>query len=381
MRWYFAGLVLSFFGTSAMMLVAGVWVKSLTGSDTLATLALLCVYAPGVLSPWVGRFADSYRKRPLLICTDLVMAAVLAVLLVTDELWVIFAVLLVYGTKAVLVSAAEPALLVALLPPDRLARVNGLRMSLQEGVKLVAPLAGAALFAAYGSWPVVTIDAVALVLAAAATSMVRVDEPAPSPRATPSLPHVRALAWPIAGAATALFASSLHTAASFALVDDGLHRSPEFLGVLLAVQGAGSVLAGFAGRRASVTAGLVLVAVAAVLRTTAWLPAVLVAGFVQGVGLAWAVVAVVTLVQQRTPRAVLGQVSATAVSIVFGAVPIGLAAGAALVARLSFEAIYVVIAVLTGVVALVTNVRGRGPRTSAQHPGVLQVGEDDPVDR
>jgi hypothetical protein len=53
-RWYFAGLVLSFFGTSAMLLVSGIWVKSLTGSDALATLALLCVYAPGALSPWVG---------------------------------------------------------------------------------------------------------------------------------------------------------------------------------------------------------------------------------------------------------------------------------------------------------------------------------------
>ncbi|HUQ56196.1 MFS transporter [Lentzea sp.] len=380
-RWYFAGLVLSFFGTSAMMLVAGVWVKSLTGSDSLATLALLCMYAPGFLSPWVGRFADSYRKRPLLICTNLAMVPVLALLLVTDELWVIFAVLLVYGTKAVLVSAAEPALLVALLPPDRLARVNGLRMSLQEGMKLVAPLAGAALFAAYGSWPVVAIDALSFLLAAAATSMVRVDEPAPAPRETSGRPHLTALAWPIAGAATALFAGSLHTAASFALVEKGLHHGPEFLGVLLAVQGAGSVLAGLAGKHANITTGLVLVAVAAVMRTTAWLPAVLVAGFVQGVGLAWAVVAVVTLIQQRTPRAVLGQVSATAISVVFGAVPIGLAAGAALVSTLSFEAIYVVIALLTGAMALATNVRGRGPRTSGQHPRVLQVGEDDPVDR
>lgn len=149
-----------------MMLVAGIWVKSLTGSDALATLALLCVYAPGVLSPWIGRFADSYRRRPLLIWTDLAVVPALAVLFFTDELWVIFVVLLLYGTKAVLVSAAEPALLVAMLPPDRLARVNGLRMSLQEGMKLIAPLAGAALFAAHGAWPVVAIDALSFLLAA-----------------------------------------------------------------------------------------------------------------------------------------------------------------------------------------------------------------------
>src|SRR5689334_3126421 len=89
-RWYFAGLTLSFFGTSAMYLVAGVWVKSLTGSNALATLALLCVYAPGVLSPWIGRFADTFRKKPLLIWTDLAIVPALAVLFFTDEIWVIF---------------------------------------------------------------------------------------------------------------------------------------------------------------------------------------------------------------------------------------------------------------------------------------------------
>ena len=352
-RWYFAGLVLSFFGTSAMLLVAGIWVKSLTGSDALATLALLCVYAPGVLSPWIGRLADSYRRKPLLIWTDLAIVPALALLLVTDEPWVIFVVLLLYGTKAVLVSAAEPALLVALLPPDRLAKVNGLRMSLQEGMKLVAPLAGAALFASHGAWPVVAIDALSFLLAAAATAMVKVDEPPPSPRESASLPQLKALRWPIAGTATALFASSLNTAASFPLVEHGLHRGPEFLGVLAAVQGAGSVLAGLTGRYANVRVGLLLIAVAALARATAWLPAVLASGFVNGVGLAWTVVAVATLVQRRTPPAVLGRVSATAMSIVFGAVPIGLAVGAGLVAHLGFQAIYVAIAVLTAFAAAV----------------------------
>lgn len=358
-RWYFTGLVLSFFGTSAMMLVAGIWVKSLTGSDSLATVAILCVFAPGVLAPWVGRLADSYRRRPLLIWTNLAMVPVLAVLFFTDELWVIFAVLLVYGTKAVIVSAAEPALLVAMLPQDRLARINGLSMSLQEGMKLVAPLAGAALFVAYGAWPVVAIDALSFLLAAAATSMIRLDEPPPTPHESPSWPHLQALIWPMAGAAMALFAGSLHAAASFSLVENGLHYGPEFLGVLTAVQGAGSVVAGLTGRRANVTAGLVLIAVAALARTTGWLPAVLAAGFVHGAGLAWAVIAVATLVQQRTPPAVLGRVSATAMSIVFGAGPLGLAVGAGLVANLSFQVIYLIAAVLTAAMAI----WARGGRT------------------
>ncbi|WP_045317417.1 MFS transporter [Lentzea aerocolonigenes] len=358
-RWYFAGLALSFFGTSAMYLVAGVWVKSLTGSDALATIAILCVYLPGVLSPWIGRIADSYRRKPLLVWTDLAIVPVLAVLFLTDEIWVIYAVLLVYGVKAVLVSAAEPALLVALLPQDQLAKVNGLRMSLQEGMKLVAPLAAAALFAVYGSWPVIAIDALSFLFAAAATSMIKVDEPPPAPRESPSWPHLKALTWPMSGAATALFTGSIGTAASFSLVENGLHHGPEFLDVLTAAQGAGSVLAGLQGKRANVTAGLVLIAAGALARATAWLPAVLAGGFLNGAGLAWAVIAVVTLVQQRTPPEVLGRVSATAISIVFAGGPLGLAAGAALVAHLSFRTIYVIIAVAAVAAAVGT----RGDRT------------------
>lgn len=36
-RWYFAGLAASLVGNSAMSLVAGIWLKSLTGSSSQAT--------------------------------------------------------------------------------------------------------------------------------------------------------------------------------------------------------------------------------------------------------------------------------------------------------------------------------------------------------
>ncbi len=45
-RWYFSGLAASLLGNSAMSLVAGVWVKSLTGSSAQAGLVSACAYAP-----------------------------------------------------------------------------------------------------------------------------------------------------------------------------------------------------------------------------------------------------------------------------------------------------------------------------------------------
>lgn len=55
----------------------------------------------------------------------------------------------------------------------------------------------------------------------------------------------------------------------------------------------------------------------------------------------------------------IGRVSATALSIVFAGGPLGLAAGAALVAHLGFQVIYVIIAGTAATAAVVT----RGGRT------------------
>lgn len=55
---YLSGVVVSGFGSSAMALAAGVWTKSLTGSDSLAALTTFCVWAPILFGPLIGTLAD-----------------------------------------------------------------------------------------------------------------------------------------------------------------------------------------------------------------------------------------------------------------------------------------------------------------------------------
>jgi hypothetical protein len=50
--------LLSGFGSTAMSLVAGIWILDLTGSVSLAGLAGLCVYAPTLAAPWLGALVD-----------------------------------------------------------------------------------------------------------------------------------------------------------------------------------------------------------------------------------------------------------------------------------------------------------------------------------
>ncbi|MDN3248658.1 MFS transporter [Streptomyces sp. ZSW22] len=348
---YLAGVVVSGFGTSALWLAAGVWVKDLSGSDGLAALCMLAMWAPTLVGPALGTIADRVRRKPLLIAANLLPAALLPALLAVDSpdaLWLLFAVLFVYGAAGVVQDAAESALVAAAVDPRLLGDFNGLRMTANEGMKLVAPLAGAGLYAAYGGPSVAALDAATFVLATGLYAALRVRE-APPERPAPNRrrqtaegvrylcghPRLRPLV--LAGGVTMLCAGA--GGATLYAVVDALGRSPAYAGVLYAVQGAGSVVVGVVsgpalrrlGARRFGAAGIALFAVAVAARAVpsdvlAW-----VSGAAIGLGLPTVLIAALTAVQRETPGPLLGRVSATANTLVFAPNVLGLAVGAALV--------------------------------------------------
>ncbi|MFD0574035.1 MFS transporter [Kitasatospora gansuensis] len=181
---YLGGVILSGFGDSAMALAAGIWVKTLTGSDSLAALVGFCMWLPAFVGPAIGTLADRVRRRPLLVGTNLVLAAVLTAPLALrsrEDVWLLFVVLTLVGVGTVLVDAAETALIAAAVPGELRGDFNGLVRTSIESMKLVAPLAGAGLFTAFGGPAVALLDAVTFVLAAAAFRLIRVREPRPAP--------------------------------------------------------------------------------------------------------------------------------------------------------------------------------------------------------
>ncbi len=179
---YLAGVVVSGFGTSALWLASGVWVKDLTGSDGLAALCMLAMWAPALAGPALGTIADRVRRRPLLITLNLLLAGLLLTLLTVDSagrLWLLFAVLFVYGAAGVVHDAAESALVAGAVDGRLLGDFNGLRTTANEGMKLLAPLAGAGLYAAYGGPGVALLDAATFVLATGLYAALRVREERP----------------------------------------------------------------------------------------------------------------------------------------------------------------------------------------------------------
>ncbi|MEV5275212.1 MFS transporter [Streptomyces werraensis] len=351
-------VVVSGFGTSALWLASGVWVKDLTGSDGLAALCLLAMWAPTLAGPVLGTLADRHRRRPLLVALSLFMAALLLTLCAVDapgELWLLYAVLFVYGAAGTVHDAAESALVAGAVDRSLLGDFNGLRMTANEGMKLLAPLAGAGLYTAYGGSGVAVLDAASFLAAALVYVSLRVREERPartreSGRSATAEgvrhlwrdPVLRPLV--LAGGVTMLSAG-VSGALTYAVVED-LGHSPAYAGVLYAVQGAGSVTVGLLsgpglrrlGARRFAAYGIGLLAVAVALRAVPYDPVAWACAAAIGLGLPAALIAVLTGVQQRTPGPLLGRVTATANTLVFTPNVAGLAAGAALVEVLDHRA-------------------------------------------
>ncbi|MEV5381516.1 MFS transporter [Streptomyces sp. NPDC052721] len=345
------GLVVSAFGTSSLWLASGVWVKELTGSDGLAALCLLAMWAPTLAGPALGTLADRFRRKPLLVTVNLGLAALLPALFAVDSpgrLWLLFAVLVVYGAAGAVHDAAESALMTAAVGPDLLGDVGGLRMTLTEGVKLVAPLTGAGLYAAFGGPAVACLDAVTFLFAAGLCGLLRVREERPvrsgdgwrrqtveGVRHLWGHPVLRPL---VRAGGTTMLLTALSGTTVYAVVDR-LGHSPAYTGVLYAAQGAGSVAAGLLagpalrrlGGRRFAAAGIALTGAAVVARAVPWDPVALATSVACGLGLPCVLVAALTAVQRETPGPLLGRATATAGTLLFTPNVLGLALGAGLV--------------------------------------------------
>ncbi|MFF4090582.1 MFS transporter [Streptomyces nigra] len=432
-----AAVLVSGFGTSALWLVAGVWVKDLTGSDGLAALCLLALWAPTAAGPVLGALADTVRRGPLLIGLHLLPAALLPVLTAVDSpgrVWLVFAVLFVYGAVGVVQDAAESALVAGAVPASLLGEFNGLRMTVSEGLKLVAPPTGAVLYGAYGADAVVLLDAASFVLAAGLYACLRAPERSPAlgrvrkvassarragraasgacsrragrapaywlyaggrPVRRECVPgverqaglcghdlgervriaegarhlwrHPRLRPLVLAGGATMLCAG-VNGAALYAVID-ALGHAPAYAGVLYAVQGAGSVVAGLLagpalrrlGAHRLAGYGIAVTAVAAGLRAVPSDAVALLCSAAIGAGLPCVLIAAFTAVQRETPDALLGRTAATAHTLVLAPNAVGLAVGAALVEVVD-------VAVLLAALGVVWAASAALPRQSAASP-------------
>jgi MFS family permease len=370
-RRYLIGQLLSVFGDTAMWLAAGIWVKTLTGSNAAAGLVFFAFSLPSALAPAAGMLVDRVKKRPLLVTTDLALgASVLLLLLVhgRDQVWLIYLVMVLYGLAYGVLGSGESALLREMLPEELLGNANGILQTFRQGIRLIGPFAGAGLFAWVGGGAVAIVDACTFIIAAAATFSLHVSEVPPVRsehhwfvEVTAGVRH----AWNTTVLRQILIACLLIIlpfgfleTIVFAVVGTGLHRPPTFLGILATVQGVGAVAGGLSAsaimRRTTEGAlfafACLLFAASLLLMTLQWLPAVLVGAMVIGACLPWVLVALYTLVQRRTPMVLQGRVYSAFDTIIGVPQTVSIAIGAGLIAFIDYR-LLLAFSALMGVIA------------------------------
>jgi Na+/melibiose symporter-like transporter len=372
-RWYFTGLAASLVGNSAMSLVAGVWVKSLTGSSAQAGLVAACVYAATMAAPVAGLVADRLPRRGLLLCLNVVAAITIAALLFVRsraDVWIVFVVMAAYGAEATLMDPAEDALFAQMFQSEFRQRINGWRLTIQETGRLASPLLGAGLFVLLGGGAVAGLDAATFVFAALMITRLRLKDVPPArsaqiERLGPALLAGISRIWrtqslrAVAVAAAAVMAlSGVGVAAQYSLVH-GLGQRPAFLGVLTALLGAGSIIAALSasriiqrfGERWLAVVGLANFAAGNLLRADHWLPAAVCGSLVLGFALPYVFLATLNLAQRVTPNELQGRVSAALILALFGPQAPMQALGSLLISHASYITIYIASAALSLAIA------------------------------
>lgn len=383
-RVYLVGQVFSLLGDSALWLAMGVWIKELTNSDGAAGLVFFFFTAPTLLMPAAGLLVDRVRRRPLLVATNAFTGcAVLLLLLVRDvhQVWLIYLVMVLHGLAYALLGTAQSALLEQIVPTELLADANGFLRTAQEMLRLVGPLVGSGLFLVTGGHVVAILDALTFVIPVGCLLAVRHVEPPPQAWQRHWWPELLAgvrfvvecvpLRRTVLATGCALLVLGFNETTLFAIAGQGLHRPPAFVGVLIAVQGAGGVLGGPPaaplvrrwGEGRLVGTGLLAAAAGAVLEMSPLLPAVVAGLLLVGTSLPWIVVGLFTLAQRSAPTSLQGRVFAAAFTLVSVPQSISIAVGAVLVDVAGYRLLLAAMAVVVALAAvyLLSRSSYRGP--------------------
>jgi predicted MFS family arabinose efflux permease len=272
---------------------------------------------------------------------------------------------MLYGVSFIVLPAALNGLLKELLPEEMLVDANSSLQTTKESFRLFGPLIGALLFTWLGGWAIALLDAASFFVAAAVIAAITIRETVPEVeeahfwhRLTAGMRHLgsdRVLKHVLVGFGITLLVLGFTESSIYALLD-AYDKPATFVSVIVSVQGVGAIAGGLSsgwvvkriGEVATCVVGLVvLVAGIAIMGATHSLLVVLLSAAVFGMSLPMLMVAFMTLVQRRSPQAIMGRVS-TAIEVVM-ATPqaISLAIGSALVVVLTYRQIYAIMCVVT----------------------------------
>ena len=363
----FAGDVASMFGDSIMLLALAIWVKTLTGSSGAAGAVMLTITAPALVGPLFGWLIDRFRRRRFLIVINVLTGLALLPLLAVHtraDVWIVYVVGTVYGISFTLTGGAFAGLLQELLPEELLGEANALFATAQQGLRLIGPLIGAGLFVTVGGSTIAVIDAASFGVAAIALAGVRLVEKHPQREDLHWWAEMTAgtrFTWcnrtlrriTVTLSVLMLMLGAIETLI-FAYVGVGLHRTPAFISVLVTVQSigglAGAVFCGKIIKRlgevTTIVLGLVAVAACVALMIYPSVALGFIGMVMAGVGASFVTVGYMTVLQRRTPNALIGRVSSAGGVLIGGAQALSITMGVILVSIVDYRILFAAMSIV-----------------------------------
>jgi hypothetical protein len=249
------------------------------------------------------------------------------------------------------------------IPRELLGDGNAIFQSVREGLRLIAPLVGAGIYAAAGGGVVAIVDSLSFAGVLVALLMMKTPEPrfekvehsfiAEAMAGAHHIFRTIPLRQIIFSTGAGLFVVGFSETIIFAVIDEGLHRPPSFLGVLSTLQGVGAIAGGLTAVRGLRALGDVRVAgigmagfaIGDLTFVTSSMPLIAVGIAVAGFGVSWLIVGLMTAIQVRTPLRLQGRVSSAADVFINTPQTISIAVGAVLITLVDYRLLVVVEAV------------------------------------
>ncbi|WNG18806.1 MFS transporter [Cystobacter fuscus] len=255
------GQFLSIFGSALSRFALGVWVYERNHSvSEFALITFFGALPELLLLPFTGALADRMERRRILLFSDTADALrtlLIAVLFFSSSLqpWHVYASAMFSACFAAFQSPAFSAVVPQLVPREQLGRASGMMEVAQSVALVLGPGAAGLLMGSVGMGGVLLIDGVSFVLGVGSLLLVRIPalarEPEPGPRK--SLGAEALVGWNFIRERTGLL-----VLLGFALMTNFLigffsvlmtpialsFASPEGLGLVVSVSGAGMLLGG-----------------------------------------------------------------------------------------------------------------------------------------
>ncbi|WP_263382383.1 MFS transporter [Granulicella arctica] len=350
--WY--ALIISTFGDFlALFAVLGIVSFKMHAAAEQVTWVQIAALLPIVImGPLAGVFVDRWPLKPTLVTSDVARAGLTMLLLFATHLWHFYLILALISIVSGFFGPAQQCTIRTSVPAEGMMATSAVMQQAIFLVRVIAPAIAGLLVASFGAVSCYLIDTVSFLGSALLIASTTIMRRAPMPNETSEdtargvrkvwldmrvgfdfIVHRRAILFVILALAAAVFTLGCFAPLIAIYVRECLHGTTRSFGIISSMIGVGILFGFFAVQHLAkkyanqelVFGGLMGMAGGLlVLASISQIACTIAAAFLIGFSVAGILLPAQTLIQQETPEELVGRVSSTGMSIVFGAQVVGL---------------------------------------------------------